>query len=99
MVEKIYRIKGVSSVLGISTSHIHNKRNPRSPYHDPEFPEPISLGTRARGWTESSLQQYIELLAQGAETARKAVPKAGRLEHDRDQEHRSGAARDPLSTG
>ncbi|MDZ7842602.1 MAG: AlpA family phage regulatory protein [Gammaproteobacteria bacterium] len=39
---------------------MYNKTNPRSAYYDPEFPKPISLGARAKAWTESSLQEWIE---------------------------------------
>lgn len=60
MANSILRLTAVKSRTGLSRSSIYNKLNPKSAYHDPSFPSPISLGARAVGWDEQSVQNWID---------------------------------------
>lgn len=54
MPEKILRLPAVKSLTGLSRSTIYLWVEGKS------FPEPINLGTRAVGWVESEITQWID---------------------------------------
>lgn len=54
MAETILRLPQVKARTGLSRSSIYLA------VRRGEFPQPISLGPRAVGWVESSIDQFIE---------------------------------------
>lgn len=65
---RIVRIKTVIQMTGLSRSTIYEKINPKSPYHEPTFPVPISLGASAVGWVEHEVQAWINQRIQDRQT-------------------------------
>ena len=57
---KIYRIKDLISVTGLSRSTIYDKLNPKSPRYDSSFPKKIKLGVRAVGWFKEDIMNWLE---------------------------------------
>jgi len=53
----ILRLKQVESRIGLSRSSIYKMMS------EDKFPKPVSLGARAVGWIESSIDQWLENLA------------------------------------
>ncbi len=53
----ILRRKQVESRTGLSRSSIYKMMS------EDRFPKPVSLGARAVGWIESSIDQWLENLA------------------------------------
>ena len=60
---KIYRISGVCEITGLKTSTIyaHMKKG--------NFPTGVMLTSKARGWPEDQLTQWLEQRAKAQETA------------------------------
>lgn len=60
--DPILRGKPSAKKVGVSWSTFCDWRNPHSPRYqsDPPLPQPIPLGTRAIGWRESSLDQWLD---------------------------------------
>lgn len=58
----VLRLRQLLKALGISRSTVYLRINPKSKYYDPVFPKPIRLGTKARGWVLSDVNDYIEHL-------------------------------------
>jgi len=59
MHHKVLRRREVETRTGLSRSSIYTKLDPKSRYHDPTFPRPISLGIRSIGWIDSAIDQWI----------------------------------------
>lgn len=59
MATSVLRLPSLSKKLGLSRSTIYDKLNPRSPRHDPSFPQPIHLGNRAVGWLEHEIDGWV----------------------------------------
>ncbi|MFZ5620866.1 MAG: AlpA family phage regulatory protein [Pseudomonadota bacterium] len=60
---KIIRRKEVEARTGLSRSSIYAKmrRNKKRPGDfDPTFPRPVSIGSKAVGWIEAEINQWIE---------------------------------------
>jgi len=56
----ILRRKQVEARTGLSRSSIYAKiRGNRDGEHDPTFPKPIQLGTKAVGWIEAEVDDWI----------------------------------------
>ncbi|WP_233164462.1 AlpA family phage regulatory protein [Chromobacterium sp. ASV23] len=55
----ILRRKEVEKKIGLSRSTIYALMDAKSPYHDPSFPKPISLGAKAVGWIETELDSWL----------------------------------------
>lgn len=55
----ILRLKKLKEKMGISSSTIYNKLNPRSKYFDEMFPKPIRLGLSSVGWLESEVDAWL----------------------------------------
>ena len=55
----ILRRKKLEARIGQSRSAIYAKLDKNSPYYDPTFPRPISLGVRAVGWVESEVDKWL----------------------------------------
>lgn len=60
---RVLRMPELRERLGISRSSIYLKLNPRSKYHDPQFPDPIKLGLASVGWRDSDIQDWLDLQA------------------------------------
>lgn len=58
--DRVIRMPELLLILGISRATAYDRMAPKSPRHDPEFPRPIRLGLRARGWMLSEIQLYLE---------------------------------------
>ncbi|WP_368671646.1 MULTISPECIES: helix-turn-helix transcriptional regulator [Chromobacterium] len=55
----ILRCKDVVSRLKLSRSTVYEKLDPKSPRYDHRFPKPIRLGSKAVGWLEHELEEYL----------------------------------------
>lgn len=56
---RVLRMKQLVEKLGISRSAIYEKINPNSPRYDETFPKSIDLGTRAKGWFEVDIDEWL----------------------------------------
>lgn len=59
---RIIRRKQLESRLGLSRSTIYGKLTPnpnRPNEYDPTFPKPIQIGSRAVGWLESEINDWL----------------------------------------
>jgi len=59
---KIIRRKQLEARLGLSRSTIYGKLTPnpnRPNEYDPTFPKPIQIGSRAVGWLESEINDWL----------------------------------------
>jgi prophage regulatory protein len=54
MAQTILRMPGVRAATGLSKSGIYNL------IRAGDFPKPVSLGARARGWKEADIDRWIE---------------------------------------
>ena len=52
--KKIYRVKDLVEILGISRTTIYRMRKTG------EFPRPISLGDRAKGWLWEDIEEWVK---------------------------------------
>lgn len=57
---RILRLPAVRERLGLSRSTIYDRMNPRSPRYDASFPIAVKLGGVAVGWTESSVDEWLQ---------------------------------------
>jgi prophage regulatory protein len=57
--DRILRPNEASAFVGLGYSTLRAKNDPNSPQYDPDFPEPISLGKRAKGWPLSRLRVWL----------------------------------------
>lgn len=60
---KLYRLRELCEVLGMSRSAIYERLNYKSRYHDPTFPQPIQLSTSRRGavaWSADEIDRWCE---------------------------------------
>ena len=60
---KILRINQVIELTGISRATIYLK------LQNNDFPKPVSLGQRAKGWYASDISDWIESLAETKQSA------------------------------
>ena len=60
MAQRILRRPEVEARTGRSRSGIYELKNPKSPYYDPEFPQPVRIGKRAVGWRKSEIDAWLE---------------------------------------
>lgn len=58
-VVNILRAKDLAKKLGIAVSTLYDWLNPKSPRYDQQFPKPIRLGSRAKGWLSSDINQWV----------------------------------------
>ena len=80
-VTRILRLPDLRQRIGLGSTAIYERLDPRSKYFDPTFPKPIPLGStervRATGWIESEvegwLRKQVERRAQRSESARAAA--------------------------
>ncbi len=56
----ILRVKDLAQYLNVSRSTIYNWLNNKSKYYNANFPKPISLSQRAKGWLKSEIDAYLE---------------------------------------
>lgn len=59
---RIIRRKQLEARLGLSRSTIYGKLTPnpnRPNEYDPTFPKPIQIGSRAVGWLESEINDWL----------------------------------------
>lgn len=55
----ILRVKDVISKTGLSRSTIYSKIDEKSKAYDPYFPKQVKLGSRAVGWFESEVEEWL----------------------------------------
>ncbi|MGZ8218302.1 helix-turn-helix transcriptional regulator [Methylomagnum sp.] len=55
---QILRATEVCKEYGIGKTLLYAKGDPKSPYHDPAFPAPVSLGGRSVGWYRHELEAW-----------------------------------------
>jgi prophage regulatory protein len=58
---RILRCREVQARTGLSRSTIYDRMNPHAGGFDPDFPIPIPLGSRAVGWFESEINDWLEV--------------------------------------
>lgn len=57
------RVPAVVAKTGLSRATIYNKIDPESPAYDPLFPKKVKLSSRAVGWFESEVDDWLNLQA------------------------------------
>lgn len=48
-VSQVIRLSLLMQITGLSRSSIYNRLNPKSPWHDPTFPQRVRLSSASRG--------------------------------------------------
>lgn len=56
----ILRLARVMKITGLCRSSVYAKLNAASKSFDPEFPKPVPIGTRARGWLASEVDGWVQ---------------------------------------
>lgn len=56
----LLRIKELVKKLGVARSTIYDWMNPKSPRHDPYFPQRIHIGAAAVRWDEGQVDAWIQ---------------------------------------
>jgi Predicted transcriptional regulator len=56
---RLLRMPEVQRVTALPRTTIYVKLDEKSPYYDPTFPKPITLGARSIAWVEAELQEWI----------------------------------------
>ena len=64
----ILRVKELARYLSVSRSSIYNLMDAKSKYYKADFPKPISLSLRAKGWLKSEVEAYLERESKKANT-------------------------------
>lgn len=59
---RVFRLRDVMSVTGLSRSTIYDKQNTDSPRYDPSFPKKIHLGARAVGWMGDEIIAWVDAM-------------------------------------
>jgi predicted DNA-binding transcriptional regulator AlpA len=54
-----YKDLGPEKGIWFSRTHIRRMNDPEGEWYDPDFPQPIKLGTR-NGWYEHEIDAYLE---------------------------------------
>ena len=71
---QILRLPAVSALVGLSRASIYNRLDPRSKWHDPRFPRPVSLNGRKKGgavgWIARDVLNWIGDLDEVSSEAR-----------------------------
>ena len=57
---KLLRIKEVLERIGKSRTAWYNALSKKSPYFEPDAPQPIRISQRSVRWLESDIDAYIE---------------------------------------
>ena len=65
---KVLRVKELACYLSVSRSSIYNFMDAKSKYYKADFPKPISLSLRAKGWLKSEVDAYLERESKKANT-------------------------------
>lgn len=61
------RLPQVIAITGLKKTNIYNKINPKSKYHDPDFPRPFQLSNTAKGavgWRSDQVHTWLNNRAQ-----------------------------------
>lgn len=69
---RILRRVQLEQKIGLGRSAIYERLDPESPYYDPEFPRPISLGHGKNppvGWIESEIDSWLNAQIQRSRSA------------------------------
>lgn len=56
---KVFRLKDVIRILGISRSMLYLWMDEQSKYFNPDFPRPIKLSIRSIGWKSEDIEAFI----------------------------------------
>lgn len=56
---RILRLGRLCEKIGLGRSAIYDRLDPASPRHDPSFPKPVNLGSRAVGFIESEVDAWL----------------------------------------
>ena len=62
---RILRLKDLQARIGLSRSTIYDRLDIDSPRYDCSFPRPFKIGKKSIGWTEESIETWIEKCRQG----------------------------------
>ncbi|MGM0985103.1 MAG: helix-turn-helix transcriptional regulator [Pseudomonadota bacterium] len=57
----VLRMPELKKLIGLSRSKIYEMLNPKSDWHDPDFPKQIRLSAGAVGWYRHELLEWLEL--------------------------------------
>ncbi|SAI72933.1 Predicted transcriptional regulator [Bordetella ansorpii] len=49
----------VQALTGLSRSSLYERLNPRSPYHDSSFPQPVRVGQSSVRWIPSEVESWV----------------------------------------
>jgi prophage regulatory protein len=60
MADAIIRRPKLKQTIGLSSSSLYDKLNPKSRDYGPDFPKPIKLCKRAVGWRASDISVWLE---------------------------------------
>ncbi|QHQ34884.1 helix-turn-helix transcriptional regulator [Algicella marina] len=55
----VIRRPEVEARTGLSRSSIYAKLDPKSRYHDPDFPRPVRIGVRSVAWSEREIAEWL----------------------------------------
>lgn len=62
-VSQVVRIALLMQITGLSRSSIYNRLNPKSPWHDPTFPQRVRLSSASRrgavGWFLRDVEAWL----------------------------------------
>lgn len=73
--EALLPTRAAERIIGIGRTAAAERRNPRSKYYDPDFPQPIQLaGSNSVRYVESEVYAYIHKKIQNARTTAAAQP-------------------------
>lgn len=56
---RILRLGQLCEKIGLGRSAIYDRLDPHSPRHDPNFPKPVNLGSRAVGFVEAEVDAWL----------------------------------------
>jgi prophage regulatory protein len=58
--KKIIKISALCTVTAKSRSSCYDAMNPSSKRYDPTFPRQLKIGSRAVGWLESEVVEWVD---------------------------------------
>lgn len=58
----VIQLSKLVTIISKSRSWVYLKINKKSPHFDPNFPQPVRLGSNSIGWLLSDVQKYVQSL-------------------------------------
>ena len=60
MASAVLRLPALEARIGLRKTAIYARLDPENPQFDPNFPQPIKLGSRAIGFLDEEVQRWID---------------------------------------